>query len=72
MTPSTFHSPQVASKADAHYFVYKKVDSNNTFTKVKLLNNDERVRSIAVMLSQNPPSEAVVANVRKVMGGNNL
>jgi DNA repair protein RecN (Recombination protein N) len=63
------HSPQVASKADAHYFVYKKVESNNTFTKVKLLNDDERVRSIAVMLSQNPPSEAALANARELMGG---
>ncbi|TAK50448.1 MAG: DNA repair protein RecN [Saprospiraceae bacterium] len=63
------HSPQVASKADAHYFVYKKVESNITFTKVKLLNGDERVRAIAVMLSQNPPGEAALANARELMGG---
>lgn len=62
------HSPQVASKADAHYFVFKKIENNSTFTKVKLLNHDERIRSIAVMLSQNPPSEAAVANARELMG----
>lgn len=62
------HSAQVASKADAHYFVYKKVDANATATKVKLLTTDERVRSIAVMLSQNPPSEAALANARELMG----
>jgi DNA repair protein RecN (Recombination protein N) len=61
------HSPQVASKADAHYFVYKQIEQNQTFTRVKLLNNEERVRSIAVMLSQNPPSEAAIANARELM-----
>ncbi|MEZ4962160.1 MAG: DNA repair protein RecN [Saprospiraceae bacterium] len=62
------HSPQVASKADAHYFVYKKFTENATLTKVKLLDDDERVRSIAVMLSQNPPSESALANARELMG----
>ncbi|MCC6723403.1 MAG: DNA repair protein RecN [Saprospiraceae bacterium] len=62
------HSPQVASKADAHYFVYKKVDGDTTATRVKLLTTDERVRSLAVMLSQNPPSEAALANARELMG----
>jgi DNA repair protein RecN (Recombination protein N) len=62
------HSPQVASKADAHYFVYKKVTGNTTATKVKLLEEEERVRSIAVMLSTNPPSEAALANARELIG----
>ena len=63
------HSPQIAAQADAHYFVYKKVEHNNTFTRVKHLNDDERVRAIAVMLSQNPPGEAALANARELMGG---
>lgn len=62
------HSPQVASKADAHYFVYKKVSANATATKVKLLNEEERIRSIAVMLSTNPPSDSALANARELMG----
>ena len=62
------HSPQIASQADAHYFVYKKVDANSTTTKVKLLDDEERVRSIAVMLSQNPPSESALQNARELMG----
>ena len=62
------HSPQVASKADAHYFVYKKMTGNSTVTKVKLLDEEERVRSIAVMLSTNPPSEAALANARELIG----
>lgn len=62
------HSPQIASQADAHYFVYKKVTANATATKVKLLTDEERVRSIAVMLSQNPPSESALANARELIG----
>ena len=61
------HSPQVASKADAHYFVYKRVGDNTTTTNVKLLAQDERVRSLAVMLSQDPPGEAALANARELM-----
>ena len=62
------HSPQIASQADAHYFVYKKVNADTTTTKVKLLNDEERIRSIAVMLSQNPPSESALQNARELMG----
>lgn len=61
------HSPQIAAKADAHYFVYKKVDNNSTSTKVKLLNKEERIRSIAVMLSQNPPSAAALQNAKELI-----
>lgn len=62
------HSPQVASKADAHYFVFKKVKDNRTVTKVKLLAEDDRVRAIAVMLSQNPPSEHALKNAKELIG----
>ncbi len=62
------HSPQVASKADAHYFVFKEITGNTTTTKVKLLDDEARLRAIAVMLSQNPPSEAALANARELMG----
>lgn len=61
------HSPQVASKADVHYFVYKTESTDRTITKVRLLNHDERIRSIATMLSQNPPSEAAIENARQLI-----
>jgi DNA repair protein RecN (Recombination protein N) len=61
------HSPQVTSKADAHYFVYKKDMDDRTVTNVRLLNEEERVRSIAVMLSSNPPSESALQNARELL-----
>jgi DNA repair protein RecN (Recombination protein N) len=66
---SITHTPQIAARADAHYFVYKKVADNRTVTNIRLLNPDERVRSIAVMLSGNPPSEAAVATARELVEG---
>ncbi len=64
------HSPQVASRADRHYFVYKqdREDAARTITKVRELNQEERIRSIAVMLSQNPPSESALENARELVG----
>jgi DNA repair protein RecN (Recombination protein N) len=61
------HSPQVASKADRHYFVYKKETEERTLTNVRLLNADERVRAIATMLSQNPPSDSALENARELL-----
>jgi len=61
------HSPQVAAKADAHYFVYKKDTPDRTVTNVRQLNQEERIRSIAVMLSRNPPSESALQNARELL-----
>jgi DNA repair protein RecN (Recombination protein N) len=62
------HSPQVAAQADCHYFVYKIDKPERTVTNVRLLQDDERVRAIAVMLSQNPPSESALENARDLLG----
>lgn len=61
------HSPQVASKADAHYFVYKRVEGQRTSTKVRSLNEGERVRAIATMLSTNPPSDSAIENAKELL-----
>ncbi len=65
------HSPQVASKADAHYFVYKTETDTRTITKVKQLTQEERVRSLAVMLSQNPPSDSALQNAKDLLASAN-
>ncbi|MDP4710691.1 MAG: DNA repair protein RecN [Saprospiraceae bacterium] len=61
------HSPQVASKADAHYFVYKEVIGNRTATNVKQLDMEGRIQSIAVMLSQYPPTESALKNAKELL-----
>ena len=64
---SITHSPQVASKADFHFFVYKQYDAAKTITRVRRLDGDEEVTAIAVMLSQNPPSDSAIENARELL-----
>jgi DNA repair protein RecN (Recombination protein N) len=61
------HSPQVAAKADAHYFIYKVDKDNRTITKLRLLNDEERVKAIATMLSQSPPTDSAIENAKELM-----
>ena len=64
---SITHTPQIAVKADTHYFVYKKVTENSTVTNVKLLTFDERVRAVATMLSGSPPSTSAIENAKELL-----
>ncbi len=64
---SITHSPQVAIKADKHYYVYKKVKSDRTITNVKELERPERIREIATMLSGSPPSQAAINNAEELL-----
>lgn len=64
---SITHSPQVAVKADNHYFVFKKVKDDKTVTSVRLLTPEERVRAIATMLSGSPPSESALKNAKELL-----
>jgi DNA repair protein RecN (Recombination protein N) len=66
---SITHSPQIASQADAHFFVYKKDTEERTLAKVRLLNEEERIRAIATMLSQSPPSDSALNNARELIAG---
>lgn len=62
------HAPQVAAKANAHYFVYKTETESNTKTALRMLSDAERVDEIAKMLSGNPPSQAAIANAKELIG----
>lgn len=64
---SITHTPQVAARADRHYFVYKQVEGTRTITQVRALNNEERVRAIAVMLSGNPPSPSALKTAEELV-----
>ena len=46
---SVTHLPQIASKADAHFKVYKTTRDNRTISEIKNLIIDERVEEIAKM-----------------------
>lgn len=48
---SITHLPQVASKAKHHYFIFKDNDGAKTKSNIKVLDQEERVKEIAKMLS---------------------
>jgi DNA repair protein RecN (Recombination protein N) len=61
------HSPQIASRADRHYFVFKDIREERTVTKVRLLEDDARIEAIATMLSQDPPSASAIENAKELL-----
>lgn len=61
------HQPQIAAKADAHYFVYKAIVKDSIQTSVRLLNSDERIMAIAQMLSGEKPTAAALENAKEMM-----
>lgn len=61
------HQPQIAGKADAHFLVFKSVVENSVKTGMRLLNKDERIVTIAKMLSGEKPTAAALENAREMM-----
>ena len=64
---SISHLPQIASKADAHFFVFKDNSASRTITSIKKLNNEERVNEIAQMIGGARPSAKAVENAREML-----
>ncbi len=64
---SITHQPQIAAKANTHFFVYKEVKGDKIITAIKELNPDERVTAIATMLSGKKPTAAAFENARELI-----
>lgn len=62
------HLPQIASKGQSHYFVYKDDEGTTTYTRIKQLDKQERVLEIAKMLSGDKPGESALQNARELLG----
>lgn len=61
------HLPQIASKGDNHYLVYKNENERNVETGMRILDKDERIREIAKMLSGDNPTPEAIANARSLL-----
>ena len=61
------HLPQIAVKGKAHFFVYKEIKNDFTFTQLKRLDDEERVIEIAKMLSGENPKVAALQNARELL-----
>ena len=63
------HQPQMAGRADAHFYVYKKALGEKVKTDIRLLSPDERIVTIAQMLSGEKPTPAALENARELVNG---
>ncbi len=61
------HQPQIAGKANAHFFVYKENKKDTVKTNIRLLTEDERITAIARMLSGEKPTAAALENAREMI-----
>jgi DNA repair protein RecN (Recombination protein N) len=64
---SITHQPQIAGKADSHFFVYKEIKDEAIKTNIRLLTQDERITAIAKMLSGEKPTAAALENAREMV-----
>lgn len=64
---SITHQPQIAGKADAHFFVYKEIRGQAVKTGIRLLSQEERITTIAKMLSGEKPTAAALENAREMV-----
>jgi DNA repair protein RecN (Recombination protein N) len=65
---SISHLPQIAAKADAHFFVYKDNREARSMTTMKRLTENERITEIAQMIGGANPSPLVLENAREMIG----
>lgn len=61
------HQPQIAGKAQAHFFVYKQIKDDAVKTNIRLLTSEERITAIAQMLSGEKPTAAALENAREIV-----
>jgi DNA repair protein RecN (Recombination protein N) len=61
------HQPQLAGKADAHFFVYKHIVKDAVKTNIRQLTDEERITAIAKMLSGEKPTAAAMENAREMV-----
>ena len=61
------HMPQVAARADNHYFVYKEEEHQMIKTHLKKLNANEHIESIARMISGNEITESTLKIARELI-----
>lgn len=64
---SITHLPQVASKGQHQFKVYKEEAQGGTSTHIKQLNREERVRELAEMLGGKNLSESALAHAKELL-----
>jgi len=61
------HLPQMASKGQHHFKVYKQTEANNTFTSIEKLNIEKRIQNISELLGGSQAGETAVENAKALL-----
>ena len=61
------HLPQIASLSDCHYFVSKKVEDGKTFTQIRTLTKEEKIKEIAKMTSGDEISDLTLNSASEMI-----
>ncbi len=64
---SITHLPQVASKGAQHFKVYKEDQDSRTYTRIKLLSEEDRVVELAEMLGGKSLSDSALAHAKQLL-----
>ncbi len=64
------HQPQIASLADRHFLVEKKMAGNRTGVETRELNADEKIEEIARMLAGETVTDAARENAKAMLASN--
>lgn len=67
---SITHQPQIAARADTHFYVFKKELNKKIHTQIKKLDPKERIEAIAKMMGGEKPSALVIENAREMVMNN--
>jgi DNA repair protein RecN (Recombination protein N) len=62
------HLPQIAARAQTHFFIEKRVVDGRTIVEVRNLTHDQRVEELARMLGGTRRTDAVVQHAREMLG----
>ena len=61
------HLPQIAALSDNHYFVSKHVVDGKTFTGIRMLTREDKIREIAKMVGGDEISDVTIENASEMV-----
>ena len=61
------HLPQIAGMGIAHYKVYKEMDEAKTYSRIKLLNSEERIDEMAQLISGERITQQAIDAARELL-----
>jgi len=61
------HLPQVAAQGKLHYYIFKEIIDNHTYTNIRKLKEEEREQEIAKMISGEKVSSATLETARELL-----